>query len=59
MRPDKFTLMCRHLRGSRQGAICEVAGDLVRNIEDASIKMCMTRRFESCPLYRSPSQLPH
>ncbi len=51
MCPDEFTLMCRHLRGSREGAICQATGDFVRNIEDASIKMCMTRRFELCLIY--------
>ncbi|HSB51332.1 MAG TPA: hypothetical protein VLD40_01610 [Dissulfurispiraceae bacterium] len=51
MCPDEFTLICRHLRGSREGAICQATGNFVRNVEDASIKMCMTRRFELCPTY--------
>ena len=45
------TVMCPHLRGSDHGAECAVAMELVRNIENADIKFCMSRHFEICHVY--------
>jgi hypothetical protein len=45
------TVMCPHLRGTDHGAECAVAMELVRNIENADIKFCMSRHFEICHVY--------
>ncbi len=47
------TIMCPHLKGSDHGAECTVANDVVRNIENAEIKFCMSRHFEVCHVYVS------
>lgn len=45
------TITCPHLRGSNEGALCNVEKILIRNIEAADIKFCMSRHFEMCHLY--------
>jgi|GEM_PF-947127 len=49
---DFSTITCPHLKGSRNGAKCEIVKDYVRNIEEVSIKVCMSKRFEICHVYR-------
>jgi len=44
-------LICHHLRGSDEGAICGVVKKLVRFVEDADIRLCMSRHFETCSYY--------
>lgn len=45
-------LLCPRLKGHTGGAWCEAAGDFVRNIRDASIKICMGRHYEACFIYQ-------
>ena len=45
------SVMCPHLRGSSHGAECTVAMELIRNIENADIKFCMSKHFEICHVY--------
>jgi len=43
---------CPHLKGNRMsGATCVVMESPVRLLEDVSIRMCLSRRFESCQYY--------
>ncbi len=44
-------LICYHLKGSYEGARCGVVNYLVRLIEDADIRLCMSRHFETCSYY--------
>ena len=47
----KTFLICPHLKGSPLGAICSVADYLIKEIEDANIKICMKGRYEACYIY--------
>ncbi len=47
------TIMCPYLKGSHHGAECTIVNDVVRNIENAEIKFCMSRHFEICHVYVS------
>lgn len=51
-RSDFNTRTCPNLKGSRSGAMCEIAKDYVRNIQEVSIKFCLSDRFEICHVYR-------
>ncbi|MDA8339375.1 MAG: hypothetical protein M0Z70_08765 [Nitrospiraceae bacterium] len=49
---------CPHLKGSNEGARCDAAlciaeNNLIKNMEDADIKLCINkkRRFEACYIY--------
>jgi len=48
---NRVTVMCPHFKGTDHGAECAIAMDIVRNIENADIKLCMSRHFEICPVY--------
>ena len=51
-RSDFNSISCPHLREDKGGAMCGAGNDYVRNIEDVSIKFCMSERFEICHVYR-------
>jgi len=44
-------LVCHHLKGSHEGARCGVLNELIRLVEDADIRLCMSRHFETCSYY--------
>lgn len=51
-----YIFLCPYLKGSSCGAVCDAAvsvaeNNLIKDIEDADIKMCTSRHFESCYLY--------
>jgi len=48
---NRGSVMCPHFKGTDHGAECEIARDIVRNVEGADIKFCMSRHFEICPIY--------
>jgi len=48
---NKMYLMCPHLDGSPEGALCNAAKDFIRNLKNINLKICMCRRFESCYIY--------
>ena len=48
-----FSIICPHLKGSRDGASCDVLKDYLRNIADVNIKFCLSRHYEICHVYRS------
>jgi hypothetical protein len=50
MCPDSI-ILCPHLKGSPQGAICGVVNSFIKNIDDVEIRLCMSKRFEACHLY--------
>jgi hypothetical protein len=43
--------ICQYLKGGNDGARCTVVNRLVRNIEDADIRLCMNRHHEACIYY--------
>jgi hypothetical protein len=46
-------VICRHLKGSAEGALCMVVNKFIKNMNGFSIKVCMSRHYEACPLYFS------
>lgn len=50
-RHSSRTIMCPHLKGGHAGALCGLAKELIRNIENVDIKFCMSRHFETCHVY--------
>ena len=44
-------LICHYLKGSDDGATCGVVKKLVRVVEGADIRLCMSRHFETCSYY--------
>jgi hypothetical protein len=51
MKKDKVYFMCPYLDGSPEGALCHVVKELIKNIKDANLNLCMGRHFERCHLY--------
>ncbi len=45
-------VLCPHLRGSREGTLCCVTNNLIRNMEGFTVKLCMSRRHEACSVYK-------
>ncbi|RPI37437.1 MAG: hypothetical protein EHM54_03165 [Nitrospiraceae bacterium] len=45
------SIMCPHLKGSRQGAVCSSEKKLIKDMEDINIRLCMNRHYEVCPVY--------
>jgi len=45
-------ILCPHLSGSNEGTICCVTNNLLKNMEGATIKWCMSRRHEACSVYK-------
>jgi hypothetical protein len=43
--------ICQYLKGGNDGAKCTVTNKLVRDIEDADIRLCMNRHHEACIYY--------
>lgn len=53
MKRDRIRFMCPYLDGSPNGAVCNAINDLLKNIQDIDLKICMGRHFESCHVYVS------
>ncbi len=51
MKLDRIRFMCPYLDGSPEGVVCHAASDLIRNIKDISLTVCMGRHFETCHVY--------
>lgn len=49
-------IICPHLRGSREGTICCITNNFIKNMEDISTKLCLSRRHEACPAYKRSLQ---
>lgn len=49
-------VICPHLKGSSEGALCVIVNKFIRDMEDFSIKVCMSRHYEACSLYFSALQ---
>jgi len=47
----KSNLLCQYLKGSHEGALCSVMDKFVRSMEDADIRICMSKRYEACSIY--------
>jgi hypothetical protein len=43
------SIMCPHLKGSREGAVCSFNKKLIKDMEDINIRLCMNRHYEVCP----------
>ncbi len=48
---NRGSVTCPHFKGTDHGAECTIAKDIIRNIEGADIKFCMSRHFEICHVY--------
>jgi len=48
---DRIFSICPYLKGSSDGVICSVTGELTRNIPDINPDICIGRHFEVCHLY--------
>jgi len=44
-------VLCPHLKGSREGAVCGIAKSLIKDMEGFSVKLCMSRHHEACSYY--------
>jgi len=51
MKIGKVYFMCPYLDGSPEGAVCNAVHDLIRNIKNVDVEVCMHRRFELCYIY--------
>ncbi len=49
----KGNVICPHLIGSTDGVICGIGNELIRDIGDADIRLCMNRRYEACSIYKA------
>ncbi|MFN3478901.1 MAG: hypothetical protein ACK415_00815 [Thermodesulfovibrionales bacterium] len=47
----KSNVVCPYLKGSINGAICDVTNNFIREMDDAEIRLCMNRRYEVCSIY--------
>ncbi len=45
-------VLCPHLKGSVKGTICSISSSLIKDKEGFTVKLCMSRRYEACPVYR-------
>ena len=45
------SIMCPHLKGSREGAVCSFNKKLIKDMEDMNVRLCMNRHYEVCPAY--------
>ena len=46
-------IICPHLKGSDEGAVCLAAKSLIKDLQDVTIKVCMGRHYEICFIYMS------
>jgi len=51
MKIDRVYFMCPYLDGSPEGVVCNAVQNLIRNIQNIDLNICMGRHFESCHLY--------
>ncbi len=45
-------IVCQYLEGGREGAKCGAIDRLLKNIDEADIRICLSRRYEVCRLYK-------
>jgi len=45
------SIMCPHLKGSREGAVCSFNNKLIKDMEDMNVRLCMNRHYEVCSIY--------
>jgi hypothetical protein len=46
-----FYVVCPYLKGSRDGVMCGIANDLIKNMEGCTIKLCLSKHYEACSIY--------
>ncbi len=44
-------IICPNLQGDINGAICSVLNSFIRDLDNIDIRLCMSRRYETCSLY--------
>jgi len=49
-------VLCPHLKGSMEGSVCSITNDLIKNMEDSTVKLCMSQRHEACYVYMQSLQ---
>ncbi len=50
------SIMCPHLKGSLEGAVCGFLNMCIKNREDIELRLCMNRHYEGCSLYKMSLQ---
>ncbi len=45
-------IVCQYLEGGPEGAKCGAIDRLIKSIEEADIRICLSRRYEVCRLYK-------
>jgi len=50
MNMERLTI-CPYLKGSAAGAQCRVVQELIKDMQDVNIRICMSRRHEACAVY--------
>lgn len=45
------SIICPHLKGSQEGAVCSFNKKLIKDMEDINIRLCMNRHYEVCSVY--------
>ena len=49
-------LLCPYLKGSHEGIMCGAQNSFIRNIEESTGKLCMSRHYEVCSVYLTKLQ---
>ena len=45
-----------HLKGSMEGSVCSVTNEHIKNMEDSTVKLCLSQRHETCSVYMQSLQ---
>ena len=51
------SIMCPHLKGSQEGAVCSFLNTCIKDMEDINLRLCMNRHYEVCSVYRRSLQM--
>lgn len=49
----KSNIMCYHLKGSPEGAVCGLVGMKINSVEGGDVRLCMSRHYEACWRYHN------
>lgn len=49
-------ILCPHLKGSKEGSVCGITNDLIKDMEGFTVKLCMSQRHEACSVYMQSLQ---
>ncbi|MBI5632400.1 MAG: hypothetical protein HZA15_02850 [Nitrospirae bacterium] len=49
-------VLCPNLKGSKEGSVCTITCSLIKDMEDFTVKLCMSQRHEACSVYMQSLQ---